>query len=66
MRDKNKIRKVWLGRDSRERAVECSGERERNKMCGQWDIVAILKSSKNVKVWTETTFHKANSIFSLI
>lgn len=34
MRDKNKIRKVWLGRDSRERAVECSGERERNKMCG--------------------------------
>ena len=29
MRDKNKIRKVWLGRDSRERAMECSGEREK-------------------------------------
>ena len=66
MSDKNKIRKVWLGRDSRERAVDCSEESERNKMCGQWDIVAILKSSKNVNVWTEATFHKTNSIFSLI
>ena len=34
MSDKNKIRKVWLGRDSRERAVDCSEESERNKMCG--------------------------------
>ena len=31
MRDKNKIGKIWLGRDSRERVVECSGERERER-----------------------------------
>ena len=33
MRDKNKIRKVWLGRDSRERELWNVVEREREIRC---------------------------------
>ena len=55
-----------MGKDSRDRAVECSGKTEKNKKEDMWlgSVVSVLKRGKNVNVPAEATSHKTNQFFS--
>ena len=57
-----------MGKDSRDRAVECSGKTEKNKKEDMWlgSVVSVLKRGKNVNVPAEASTKPINFFFSQI
>ena len=54
-----------MGKDSRDRAVECSGKTEKNKKEDMWlgSVVSVLKRGKNVNVPAEASTKPINFFF---